>query len=224
MGLHLAPYLPLQHGDIILLGAPGAGKGTLARLLQSKHPHRHLSTGDLLRKADSRSFSLDREIAALIDKGEFVPDEMIIRMINVNVADYRDVVYDGFPRNVNQAKLLDELNVQRSRKIHRVIKLEVGFTLLMQRLKGRRTCPVCHRIYHVITLRPQRAGLCDRCGERLKVRKDDHPSVIAKRLDLYEEQTEPLVKYYTDRNLFSWVDGDGSPEEVYARVRPLLTT
>lgn len=183
---------------VILLGPPGVGKGTQGVLLCERRGFTHLSTGDLLRKARREGTPLGLEAQAFMDRGELVPDSVIIGMVRETLAELGEggVVFDGFPRTVAQAEALDEVLGELGRKVDRVVVLHADDEVLVKRLSGRRSCPECGAVYNVHFNPPVRDGVCDRCGAALTHRPDDRPETVRKRLEVYRAQTEPLVEFY----------------------------
>ena len=182
--------------DIVLLGAPGAGKGTQAQILQSRFGYRQISTGDLLRKHREQGTELGRAAEPYMKRGGLVPDDLIITMVEGELHQGEAVLFDGFPRTVPQAEALDRLLVQRGRGLPRAVYFEISRPLLEERLLGRWTNPRTGRVYHEKFNPPKVAGICDDDGGPLIQREDDKPATIAKRLDVFEAQTLPLVEYY----------------------------
>jgi len=182
--------------DIVLLGAPGAGKGTQAQILQNRFGYRQISTGDLLRKHTKAGTELGQAAEGYMKRGDLVPDDLIITMVEGELRTGEAVLFDGFPRTVPQAEALDRLLVQRGRGLPRAVYFEISRPLLEERLLGRWTNPRTGRVYHEKFNPPKVAGICDEDGGPLVQREDDKPATIAKRLDVFEAQTLPLVDYY----------------------------
>lgn len=184
---------------VILLGPPGVGKGTQGVLLCERKGFTHLSTGDLLRKARREGTPLGREAQGYMDRGELVPDSVIIGMVREALDELTGgVVFDGFPRTVAQAEALDEVLDEAGRALDRVVLFQADDEILVKRLSGRRSCPECGAVYNVHFNPPQVEGRCDRCGSELTHRADDSPATVRTRLEVYREQTEPLVSFYRD--------------------------
>lgn len=211
---------------VVLLGAPGSGKGTIAgRLVTSDSAFRHVSSGDLLRDAVKRQTPAGREADGYMKRGELVPDVLIARLMADLVAEVNEsctLLLDGFPRTVAQARILDEMAASGGAKLEAVVLLEVEDAVLIERIGGRRHCPTCDRGYHVTKIPPKRAGFCDVCGTALAVRKDDNPETVKNRLDVYREQTMPLIDFYSVRGLLRRVDGLGPIDGIVERVRQAI--
>jgi adenylate kinase len=182
--------------DVVLLGAPGAGKGTQAQILQSRFGYRQISTGDLLRKHRTEGTALGQAAEGYMDRGDLVPDDLIIDMVEGELREGEGMLFDGFPRTVPQAEALDRLLVKRGRGLPRAVYFAISRALLEERLLGRWTNPRTGRVYHEKFNPPRVAGVCDDDGGPLIQREDDKPATIAKRLDVFEAQTLPLVEYY----------------------------
>jgi adenylate kinase len=218
----------LSELNLILLGAPGAGKGTQADRLRDDFSLPHISTGDMLRQQVAEETDLGREAKKYMDAGELVPDDVIINMITERVGegDARDgFLLDGFPRNEAQADALAEALEGLERKLTGVLLIEVPDDEVVRRLSGRRVCvknPT--HIYHVDYDPPKHEGVCDQDGARLIQRDDDREDVIRKRLEVYHGQTEPLISYYDAKGLLRRFDGTRSPDEVHAHVRATVAT
>jgi len=204
---------------IVLVGPPGCGKGTQGDLLEKELSVPHISSGALLREAASEGLVEGREAKDFMDRGQLVPDDLVLGIIKarVSAADCNGgFVLDGFPRNPDQAeRLLDVLN---GGGLDHVIALEVPVPVIVERLSGRRTCRGCGKLYHVTLNPPETEGRCDVCGGELFVRDDDREDTVRERLDVYHRQTEPLMGYYDGRGLLRRVPGDASTEEVTGRI------
>lgn len=210
---------------VILLGPPGAGKGTQAQRLTQTLGIPQVSTGDILRAAVAAGTPLGREAKATMDQGALVPDGVVIGIIRERLAApdcARGYILDGFPRTAAQAEALGETLQALGTPLTAVLSITVEPEELVRRLSGRRTCGNCGAAYHMETAPPRRAGLCDRCGGALLQREDDREETIRKRLAVYREQTAPLVAYYWGRGLLREVDGRGDIDDVFARVCRLL--
>jgi adenylate kinase len=206
---------------LILLGAPGAGKGTQAERIVRKYNLNHLSTGDLLRAAVKESTGLGRLAKSYMDKGQLVPDDVILGIIRDYMAEHagKGVLFDGFPRTAVQAEGLDELLQGAEVK---TISLAVDDKDVIMRLSARRSCRACGRIYNsALGINPVSPDKC-KCGGEIYQRDDDKPETIANRLNVYHEQTEPVIEYYRARNSLYEVKGTGTPDEVFARIREVL--
>ena len=197
---------------VILLGAPGSGKGTIAGRLAAENANlKHVSSGDLLRGAVAKGTQAGVEAKGYMEKGQLVPDELIARMIKDVIAETTGdvtMLLDGFPRNVAQAKILDEIGAP----IRSVVLVDVPDEIIADRIAGRRTCPKCKAGYHVKALPPKVEGVCDQCGEKLVIRKDDNPETVKDRLVVYHRETEPLISFYEGKGQLRRIDGDQGPE------------
>ena len=208
---------------VVLLGAPGAGKGTQAQKLAESEHLVHLSTGDLLRAAVKAGTELGRQARAHMEAGQLVPDDLVFRVLFERLgASAGGFVLDGFPRNRAQAEELDRRLAAAGTPLDAVIDIEVPDAKLVARLTGRRICKSCGRNYHVDFLPPRRAGACDACGGELHQRADDSPHVVGERLAVYHEQTEPLKAYYRGQGLLTTVDGDKPVAEVTSALKAAL--
>ena len=206
---------------IVLLGAPGSGKGTQAKLLVERFSVPQISTGDLLRAAVTAQSSLGLKAKAAMDAGELVSDEIVLGMIRERLAEpdaKAGFILDGFPRNRAQATALDALLTELGLGIDRAIHIQVPFDELLKRLAGRRTCTQCGALYNVFFSPPRRAGVCDRCGGALMQRDDDNEQTISRRLRVYEDQTQPLIEYYQAQHKLATVPGSGEVAEILQRV------
>jgi adenylate kinase len=206
---------------IILLGAPGAGKGTQAVTLAQELGLVHVATGDLFRQALEQQTELGLKAKAYMEKGVLVPDEITIQMVleRILAPDCAGgAILDGFPRNVNQARALDERLGQQSRAIDRVVYIKVAKEELISRLGGRWICRQCQAPYHEVNSPPKVAGKCDRCGGELYQRPDDTPETVEKRLEVYFKETAPLIDYYTRAGKLVEVAGEGDVAEVAGRI------
>jgi adenylate kinase len=208
---------------VILLGPPGVGKGTQGVLLAEGCGLRHLSTGDLLRKHRKDGTPLGRQAQGYMDRGELVPDALVLEMVRdvlASLTPAEGVVFDGFPRTDAQARSLDDVLAASGRRVDRVVVLGADDEVIVERLGGRRSCPACGSVYNVFTNPPRQEGRCGRCGAALVHRPDDQPETIRKRLQVYREETAPLIRYY-ERSTATLlrVNGEGSPEEVQDEIR-----
>ena len=207
---------------VVLMGAPGSGKGTVAALLSEYSNIRHVSSGDLLRAAVKANNSEKAQIAAAaMAKGELVPDAIVGALIIEQLQDCDEgetILLDGYPRNRSQAEALDVKVARSGLRLTGAVWLEVDEEVLLQRLGGRRVCGRCSAGYHVTNMPPKVAGVCDKCGGELIQRDDDKPDRIRHRLDVYRKQTEVLIKWYEDRGLLLRVDSSDAPAAVAARI------
>ncbi|HYS04756.1 MAG TPA: adenylate kinase [Candidatus Dormibacteraeota bacterium] len=211
---------------LVLLGAPGVGKGTQAAEISRRTGLPHISTGDLLRAAIRDGSPLGRRVAAIVERGELVPDGLVAEVMEERLArpDAADgFLLDGFPRTVAQADLLDSILAKRGQALDRVIGIEVPEAEIVDRLAGRRSCGNCGATYHVRYNRPKVDGVCDRCGSELRQRPDDVEAAIAQRLKAYREQTAPLVARYRKTGRLVEIDGRGTPDEVFGRIAAVVT-
>ena len=201
---------------IVLLGAPGAGKGTQCKSLVSRYGLLHLSSGDILRQERSEGTELGQKAQSYMDSGALVPDEIIIEMMAkaIEKAPEAGFILDGFPRTVNQAMALDKALDAHAQKIDAVLNLEVDDRIIETRMTGRRSCPRCGAVYHIENMKPKTEGLCDHDGAELIQRPDDNPEVVAKRLETYHQQTEPLVDYYKKKGIVCDFDANKAPDKV----------
>jgi adenylate kinase len=213
--------------NLILLGPPGSGKGTQGERLQEDFRLPYYATGDILRNAVKDGTEIGRDAKEYMDRGDLVPDEVIIGVIGERVQQHEAAdgfILDGFPRTVAQAEALGEAMVGLGRGITAAVLIEVTDEEVIRRLGGRRTCAKNGHIFHVDFDPPKNEGVCDICGARLIVRDDDKPEVIGHRLETYHEKTKPLVAFYEERGVLKRVDGSLEPDEVSNRIRALLAT
>lgn len=210
---------------IVLLGPPGAGKGTQAKSISNKYSIPHISTGDIFRKNISENTPLGIEAKSYIDKGLLVPDEVTINMVNDRLAmdDCKNgYLLDGFPRTVEQAEALDKFLSERGEKLDTALLIEVPSNFIVERMTGRRVCPSCGASYHVKFNPPVVEGKCDVCGSDLIQRKDDTIEIVQDRLNVYEAQTQPLIDFYRNKNQLSAVDGTKAINEVFEGICEIL--
>ena len=211
--------------NIVLFGPPGVGKGTQGSRLSENHGIIHIAMGDLLRAAVSEGTPLGLKAKSFMDAGKLVPDSVVIGMIEdrITATDAAaGFLLDGFPRNVAQAQALAEMLTQHGLDIEHVVFMDAPETLLLERLSGRLICKACGFGFHRHYSPPRKGGTCDRCGSELYQRDDDCEDVIAKRLKVYAEQTQPLLDYYSASNVYSKVDAAGEVEEVYASLEKAI--
>lgn len=207
---------------VIFLGPPGAGKGTQARLLAAEWGVPHIATGDMLREAVADETKLGLEAKAYMDRGDLVPDEVVIGVVaeRLEKPDARKgFLLDGFPRTAAQAEALGRLLKDRGLQLDRVIFFEVSQGELLRRLTGRRVCARCGSTFHLVSSPPRVAGVCDQCGGELGQRVDDSDTVVRDRIEVYTKRTSPLLHYYRSQGLLLPVTGEGSLEAIASRIR-----
>jgi adenylate kinase len=213
--------------NLVLLGPPGAGKGTQAERLVGDFGLPYYSTGIILREAVAEESELGKEAKSYMDNGDLVPDDLISRAVaerfDSGDAD-NGFLLDGFPRTVGQAEVLDDILNGRGKTLTSVLLIEAPDDEVVRRLSGRRTCAKGNHVYHVEFDPPKHEGVCDQDGSRLIQRDDDKPETVRKRLAVYHEQTEPLVEWYEDKDVLRRFDGTRSPDEVHDRIRATLAT
>ena len=205
---------------LILLGAPGAGKGTQADFIKEKLDIPVVSTGNLLRSAMAHGTELGKKVASFMDSGSLVPDDLVIDLVKERIVQddcAKGLIFDGFPRTVAQAEALDKVM-----KVDAVIFLHVEDDVIVHRMGGRRTCPECQTTYHVVSHPPKQEGVCDKCGSELGIRKDDRPEVVRQRLAVYHKQTEPIVNYYEAQGLLKFIECEETIEGTQALVAKAL--
>ena len=206
---------------VVLLGPPGAGKGTQAKLLREKFEACQVSTGDILRKAVADQSPLGKEAFEYIHRGALVPDSLIVKLVAERLKEKdceNGFILDGFPRTIPQAQSLDEILKKRGLALDSVLSVQVPPRVIVERLAGRRTCKNCGALYHQDFDPPQKSGACDRCGGELFQRDDDREETISARLKVYETQTAPLIGYYRERGLLREIDGVGKVEDIRKRL------
>ena len=210
---------------LVLLGAPGAGKGTQAKMLIEKYKIPQISTGDILRKAVADGTPLGKEAKVIMDKGELVPDKIVLGLVEERVKQddcKKGFILDGFPRNTAQAEALDKMLNAMGMPIDSALRVDVPKDDLMKRLTGRRTCKNCQQMYNVYYSPPKKDVVCDKCGGELFQRGDDKEDTIKKRLDVYAAQTAPLIDYYNKKGILKSVMGVGNIDEIFNKVCALL--
>lgn len=206
---------------LVFLGAPGAGKGTQAKKLVEKYSIPQISTGDILRAAVAAGTTLGKEAKSYMDKGELVPDSVVIGLVKERIAQddcKKGYILDGFPRNTAQAEALDKVLAEMKAPLDAVVDVDVDRDILMKRLTGRRTCKNCQQMYNIYFSPPKKEGICDKCGGELFQRDDDKEETIRKRLEVYEAQTKPLIDYYSKKGILKSVSGTGSIEEIFNSI------
>lgn len=207
---------------IILLGPPGAGKGTQARRLSESTGMKHLSTGDMLRSEIAAGSELGLMAKSFMDKGDLVPDETIIGMIEQQINDPAGVLLDGFPRTVVQAQALDAALEKAGSPVDKVVYMTVDVDELVTRLSSRAICGSCQTPYNLQSDPPSKEGACDKCGGKVVVRADDQPEAIKNRIKVYEELTAPVVDYYRERGEVDEIAATGTPDEVFEKLTGVI--
>ena len=210
---------------IIMLGAPGAGKGTQAKMIADKYGVPHISTGDIFRANIKNGTELGMEAKKYMDQGLLVPDELTVRILLDRVAQddcKNGYVLDGFQRTIPQAEVLDSELTKLGDHIDYAINVDVPDENIVKRMSGRRACLTCGATYHIEHVPPKKEGICDVCGSELVLRDDDKPETVKNRLNVYHEQTQPLIDFYTEKGVLKTVDGTVPMEEVFAAITAIL--
>ena len=210
---------------IIMLGAPGAGKGTQAKMIADKYGVPHISTGDIFRANIKNGTELGMEAKKYMDQGLLVPDELTVRILLDRIAQddcKNGYVLDGFPRTIPQAEVLDSELTKLGDHIDYAINVDVPDENIVKRMSGRRACLTCGATYHIEHVPPKKEGICDVCGSELVLRDDDKPETVKNRLNVYHEQTQPLIDFYTEKGVLKTVDGTVPMEEVFAAITAIL--
>ena len=210
---------------IIMLGAPGAGKGTQAKMIAEKYGIPHVSTGDIFRANIKNGTELGMEAKKYMDQGQLVPDELTVKILLDRVAQddcKNGYVLDGFPRTIPQAEALDTALKAKGEKVDFAIDVDVPDENIVNRMSGRRACLKCGATYHIVYAAPKTENVCDTCGETLVLRDDDKPETVSKRLKVYHEQTQPLIDYYTKQGVLKTVDGTCALDEVFKAIVEIL--
>ncbi|MGF7145409.1 adenylate kinase [Anaerotaenia torta] len=206
---------------IIMLGAPGAGKGTQAKRLAAKYGIPHISTGDIFRANIKNGTELGQKAKVFMDQGLLVPDELVVDLIMDRFQEpdcENGYVLDGFPRTIPQAKALDAALAGKNDAVEYAIDVDVPDETIISRMSGRRACVACGATYHLVTIPPRKEGICDVCQAELILRDDDKPETVEKRLKVYHEQTQPLIDYYKEKGILKSVDGTRSPEDTFSDI------
>ena len=210
---------------IIMLGAPGAGKGTQAKMIAEKYSIPHISTGDIFRYNIKNGTELGKEAKKYMDQGLLVPDELTVKILLDRVAQddcKNGYVLDGFPRTIPQAEVLEEALTKLGDRIDYAINVDVPDENIVKRMSGRRACLKCGATYHIEHVPPKKEGICDVCASELVLRDDDKPETVQKRLSVYHEQTQPLIDYYNRQGILKTVNGTRPLEEVFADIVTIL--
>lgn len=210
---------------IIMLGAPGAGKGTQAKMIADKYQIPHISTGDIFRANIKNGTELGEKAKKYMDQGLLVPDELVVDLVvdRVGQSDCQNgYVLDGFPRTIPQAESLDAALTKLGEKVDYALNVEVPDENIVKRMSGRRACVACGATYHIVHIPTKVEGICDRCGKELILRDDDKPETVEKRLKVYHEQTQPLIDYYTEQKILVEVDGTKDMQEVFHDIVEIL--
>lgn len=210
---------------IIMLGAPGAGKGTQAKMIAEKYGIPHVSTGDIFRANIKNGTELGKEAKRYMGQGLLVPDELTVKILLDRVAQAdceKGYVLDGFPRTIPQAKVLDDALDKLGEKIDHAINVDVPDGNIVRRMSGRRACLKCGATYHVEHIPPKKEGICDACGSELVLRDDDREETVYNRLKVYHEQTRPLIDFYTEKGVLKTVDGTLDMMDVFAAITDIL--
>lgn len=206
----------------VLIGAPGAGKGTQADMLAEDMGYHKISTGDALRRQISLGSPVGKQAESFVSAGKLVPDEVLLGILKEELQAHSNqgVLLDGYPRNINQAKTLEEL--EAIYPVDGAIHIHVEESELLRRLGGRRVCSSCGETYHMISKPPSKEGTCDKCGGNVVTRPDDQEDRIRVRLGVYEDQTAPVLNYYQDRKLYYKIDGTNAPQDVYRDIKEVV--
>ncbi|MCR5747099.1 MAG: adenylate kinase [Lachnospiraceae bacterium] len=210
---------------IVMLGAPGAGKGTQADKIAEKYGLPHISTGDIFRKNIKEGTELGKEAKSYIDAGQLVPDELTVRLLldRVKNDDCKDgYILDGYPRTIPQAEALDKELTKLNEKIDYAINVDVPDENIVNRMSGRRACLKCGATYHLKYVPPKKEGVCDECGAELVIRDDDKPETVKNRLKVYHEQTQPLIEYFEKKGVLHTVDGTIDVEDVFKAIESIF--
>ena len=210
---------------IIMLGAPGAGKGTQAKMIADKYSIPHISTGDIFRANIKEGTELGQKAKEYMDQGLLVPDDLVVNLVvdRLTWEDAKDgYVLDGFPRTIPQAQALTDALAAKGEKVDFAINIDVPDQNIIERMGGRRACVSCGATYHIVNIPPKKEGICDICGAELILRDDDKPETVAKRLDVYHEQTQPLIDYYQAEGVLKDVDGTVDMKDVFESIVQVL--
>ncbi len=214
--------------NLVILGAPGSGKGTQASWIAKRAKIRHISTGDLLREAVAKGTDIGKRAAGIMAAGKLVPDDLVLELLGAKLADGAERaassgwILDGYPRTLAQAEALETVLQRTGEKVDGVVYIEIDPEVIVNRLSNRRTCGSCKAVYHLVSKRPAVEGKCDSCGGALVLREDDKPDTIRKRLEVYEKETHPILALYEKRYTVHRVDGSMPIDEVRARISGLI--
>ena len=210
---------------IIMLGAPGAGKGTQAKMIADRYNVPHISTGDIFRANIKNGTELGNKAKQYMDQGLLVPDELTCDLVMDRIKQddcENGFVLDGFPRTIPQAEVLDKAVAELGDSIDYAINIEVPDAYIINRMSGRRACVACGATYHIVHVPTKVEGICDRCGKELTLRDDDKPETVKKRLSVYHDQTQPLIMYYEKKNILKEVDGTKDMNDVFVEIVNIL--
>lgn len=211
---------------LVLLGPPGAGKGTQAKILAEKYNAEHISTGDIFRELIKKNSPLGLKIKGYVESGELIPDEIVVEVVADKIKELgsdKGFILDGFPRTLRQAEALDSTLNGAGISIDKVFYFDTSEGIIIKRLSGRRICRNCGANYHLVNMPPKKNGVCDICGGELYQRNDDKPDTIHNRLKVYREQTVDLIDYYKDKDLLEAVNGDLSRDDTFSVIEAILS-
>ena len=201
--------------NIVFLGPPGSGKGTIAKKLAQDHGFVQVSTGDIIREEIKKATPLGKKAKSIVEAGTLLSDEVINELMRQYADD--NTIFDGYPRSIGQAQALESFT-----NIDSIIYFEVSEDIIVDRLTGRRTCPKDGSIYHIKNFPPKKPGICDKCGASLIQRKDDQPQAVKERFREYQKKTKPLIEFYKNKNLLKTIDASGTPDTIYQQVKQVL--
>ena len=210
---------------IVMLGAPGAGKGTQAKMIADQYGMPHVSTGDIFRANIKEGTELGKEVKSYMDQGLLVPDELTVKILldRVGKEDCQNgFILDGFPRTIPQAEVLDKALAELGDAIDYAINVDVPDEHIIGRMTGRRACLTCGATYHIVHIPPRQEGICDGCGKELVLRDDDKLETVRKRLDVYHEQTQPLIAYYQEKGILRTINGTAEMQDVFTEIINIL--
>ncbi len=210
---------------LVLLGPPGAGKGTQAELILKYFKIPHISTGDILREHIKNNTALGQKVKEYTDSGRLVPDDIILEIVQDRISKddcSNGFLFDGFPRTIAQAEALDSILAEKGIELDFVINLDVEDQIIIDRILNRRFCPKCGKIYNLKLNPPKKDNICDDCNVELQQRKDDKLEVIKNRLEVYRQQTQPLITYYNSKNILINVPGDDTPEHIFEQIKKAI--